>query len=128
MAKVVSKEIKEMFVNAETIGELRKAYLEATLKYNTPKILERVNKLYIDKFDAVKNVRRSSKGKIYEKPTKETCSFFLNAVNVLKGLEGIEPKVEGDWVFIYGDTKPVKDALKSAGCWYSAKRKAWYIA
>ena len=91
MAKVVSKEIKEMFVNAETIGELRKAYLEATLKYNTPKILERVNKLYIDKFDAVKNVRRSSKGKIYEKPTKETCSFFLNAVNVLKGLEGRHP-------------------------------------
>ena len=128
MAKVVSKEIKGMFVNAETIGELRKAYLEATLKYNTPRILEKVNKMYIDKFEAVKNVRRNSKGKTYNKPTEETCSFFLNAVNVLKGLEGIEPKVEGDWVFIYGDTKPVKDALKSAGCWYSAKRKAWYIA
>ena len=127
MAKVVSKEIKAMFVNAETIGELRKAYLEATLKYNTPKILEKCNAMYIDKFDVVKNMRRNSKGKIYEKPTDEICSFFLNAVNTLKGIEGIEPKVEGDWVFIYGDTKPVKDTLKSAGCFYSAKRKAWYI-
>lgn len=127
MSKVVSKEIKEMFVNAETIGELREAYLKATLKYNTPRLLEKCNKMYIDKFDAVKSMRRNTKGKVYEKPTDEICSFFLNAVNVLKGLEGIEPKVEGDWVFIYGDTKPVKDTLKSAGCFYSAKRKAWYI-
>ena len=127
MAKVVSKEIKEMFVNAETIGELRKAYMTAVLKYNTPKILEKCNKMYMDKFDSVKSIRRNSKGEVYEKPTDEICSFFLNAVHVLKELEGIEPKVEGDWVFIYGDTKPVKDTLKSAGCFYSAKRKAWYI-
>lgn len=128
MAKVVSKEIKAMFVNAETIGDLRKAYLEATLKYNTPKILEKVNAMYIDKFDAVKSMRRSTKGKVYEKPTKEICSFFLNAVNTLKGIEGIEFKMDGDWLWVSGDTKPVKDTLKSAGCFYSAKRKEWYIA
>ena len=128
MAKVVSKEIKGMFVNAETIGDLRKAYLEATLKYNTPKILEKVNAMYIDKFDAVKSMRRSTKGKVYEKPTEEICSFFLNAVNTLKGIEGIEFAMDGDWLWVTGDTKPVKDTLKSAGCFYSAKRKAWYIA
>lgn len=125
MAKMISKEVKAMFANAETIGELRMAYLEAFMKYQTPKLLEKVNAMYIDKFDAVKELRRSRKGKIYRKPTEETVSFFLNAVNSLKGIEGLEFYKDGEWIWVKGETKKNKDALKSAGAWFSGQRKEW---
>lgn len=33
----------------------------------------------------------------------------------------------GTWVWIMGDTKPVKDTLKSLGCVWHSKRSAWYF-
>lgn len=123
----IAKETKKNFANAQTLGELRNVYLEAMLRYKAPKSLEQLNGLYISKFDDVKNVRRNKKGEIYDKEWTETASFFLNAVQVFKELEGIEFKAEGEWIWVTGDTKPVKDALKGAGCHYSAKCKAWFI-
>ena len=32
----------------------------------------------------------------------------------------------GTWIWILGDTKPVKDSLKAIGCMWHAKRMAWY--
>lgn len=127
MAKMISKEVKNMFANAETLGELKNAYLKATLKYQTPKLLERVNSMYIDKFDEVKELRRTQEGKVYRKKTDETVSFFLNTVQVLKGLEGIDCEMRGEWLFVTGDTKPVKDQIKSAGCFFNPKQKCWCI-
>lgn len=34
---------------------------------------------------------------------------------------------EGKWLWIEGDTRPLKDELKKLGAWWSAKRKAWYL-
>lgn len=127
MAKKISKEVKNMFVNAETLGDLRKAYLDATLKYQTPKLLEQVNTMYIEKFEEVKELRRTLDGKIYRKKSNETVSFFLNTVQHLKGLEGIECEIRGDWLFVTGDTKPVKDEIKSAGCFFNVKQKCWCL-
>lgn len=32
----------------------------------------------------------------------------------------------GTWVWVMGDTKPIKDALKAAGCQWHSKRLCWY--
>lgn len=32
----------------------------------------------------------------------------------------------GTWVWIVGDTKPIKDALKAAGCQWHSQRTCWY--
>ncbi|MBT9173467.1 MAG: hypothetical protein DDT21_01868 [Syntrophomonadaceae bacterium] len=32
----------------------------------------------------------------------------------------------GTWVWITGDTKPIKDVLKTAGCIWHSKRLCWY--
>ena len=91
--------------------------------------------MYIEKFDAVKDLRRSLKGKVYEKETDECASVMLNAVQYLKTIEdldGLDIHFEGEWLWISdiaeGTTKANKDTLKKAGCWFSAKRKAWYLA
>jgi hypothetical protein len=42
----------------------------------------------------------------------------------------LQPDVEceliGTWVWVTGDTKPVKDLLKAVGCRWHSKRVAWY--
>lgn len=32
----------------------------------------------------------------------------------------------GNWIWVTGDTKPVKEELKAVGCMWHAKRLAWY--
>lgn len=129
MAKMISKEVKAMFANAETLGELKMAYLQAMMKYQTPKLMEKVNSMYADKFDGVKELRKTMDGrKIYRKPTEESVSFFPNAVNILKGLEGLEYYKDGEWIWVKGETKKNHEALKNAGAWYSGKRKEWRFA
>lgn len=34
--------------------------------------------------------------------------------------------VIGAWIWVLGDTKPVKEELKAVGCMWHAKRVAWY--
>lgn len=38
----------------------------------------------------------------------------------------IEIEICGSWVWINGNTKPVKDIIKAAGFWWSSNKFAWY--
>lgn len=42
----------------------------------------------------------------------------------------IPVKVEicGMWVWVTGETKPVKDVLKAAGFWWAKNKQAWYYS
>lgn len=51
---------------------------------------------------------------------------LLEKIVALKQLPGLEISLCGSWVWIGGDTKPNKDALKALGCWWAAKKKLWY--
>ena len=41
-------------------------------------------------------------------------------------LEGISLEICGTWLWITGETYPVKDRIKAAGCWFARKKCAWY--
>ena len=40
--------------------------------------------------------------------------------------ENVEVKVDRDWAWISGDTKPIKEDLKELGFRWSPRRKQWY--
>ena len=44
----------------------------------------------------------------------------------LKHLPNIELEVCGTWLWVTGDTYPVKDQIKEAGCRFARKKAAWY--
>ena len=46
----------------------------------------------------------------------------------IEALEPLPVNVElcGSWLWISGDTKPHKDALKALGCMCASKKKKWY--
>lgn len=42
------------------------------------------------------------------------------------GLQGIIIELVGRWIWVTGDTFPVRDALKRAGLFWASKKRAWH--
>lgn len=128
----ISKKVRESFVNAETLAELKRAYVTAMLKYRMNGKIEIIDGLYIDCFDEVKDCNKTRDGEIYVKETEETASFFLNAIHTLKGIKGIDIEMVGSWLWVVdtveGSAKENRETLKMAGCKYAPQKKQWYIA
>jgi len=50
-----------------------------------------------------------------------------DAINAVIILDGLIVEVCGSWVWISGDTRPHKDAIKAAGYRWASKKKMWYF-
>ena len=60
------------------------------------------------------------------KRTTEAPEEFINIINALVKIPGIIVELCGCWLWISGDTRASKDALKAAGCRWSSSKKMWY--
>jgi hypothetical protein len=49
------------------------------------------------------------------------------AINAVVNLAGITIEVCGAWVWLTGNTKLHKNALKKAGYWWAKQKQAWYF-
>lgn len=61
------------------------------------------------------------------KGNKKIGKKVLEAINVLKDIEGINLELCGSWLWVSGDTKPHKDLIKSVGGKWALKKKMWYV-
>lgn len=52
---------------------------------------------------------------------------LMDALNAVIHLPDISIEVCGSWIWISGNTKPVKDALKTAGFKWASKKYMWYF-
>jgi len=50
-----------------------------------------------------------------------------DAINAVIGLQGLTVEICGNWVWLSGDTKPHKDAIKAAGFRWASKKRMWYF-
>lgn len=57
---------------------------------------------------------------------KETPEEYINIINQLVTLEGLDIELCGTWIWISGNTYTHKDTLKSIGCKFASKKKMWY--
>lgn len=57
---------------------------------------------------------------------QETPEAWRAAIMAIIGLDGLQIDLVGCWVWVSGETKRHKDALKAAGYRWSNKRKMWY--
>jgi hypothetical protein len=51
---------------------------------------------------------------------------YRQVIEKIIHLPRIVIEIVGNWIWITGDTKPVKDILKGAGCFFAFKKAAWY--
>ena len=58
--------------------------------------------------------------------TTETAEEFRAVIDYLMRLDGLNIELCGCWLWISGETRKNKDALKQAGCYWSNAKKMWY--
>lgn len=51
---------------------------------------------------------------------------YRQVIEKIIHLPGIVIEIVGNWIWVTGNSKPVKDELKAAGLFYASKKIAWY--
>ena len=50
-----------------------------------------------------------------------------NAINAVLDLNGVLIEICGNWIWLSGDTRTHKDAIKAAGFYWASKKMMWYF-
>ena len=125
------------FGTIETAEDLKKAYRKAAVKNHPDNggdaaTMAAINEEYTKLWDLVKDTHKTQEGKTYtrtgDKATKEAPQDFINLIDKLLKLHGITIEIIGAFVWITGDTKSNKDALKALNFRWHSKKSAWYLA
>ena len=72
------------------------------------------------------SVLQDFSGDVKEQET-EYGEQLNNALNAVLNLSGLLIEICGAWVWVSGDTKAHKEALKEAGYKWANKKKSWYF-
>ena len=119
------------FHNCKTAEELKKAYrtwakkLHPDLGGNAEEFKVMQNE-YEKLWERLKNIHTNSQGETYTKETTETPQEFINIINTLVRLNGVQVELCGSWIWASGNTQPYKDTLKSLKFRWAHKKRAWY--
>ena len=121
-----------MFTNCKTLEELKKNYHLLALKNHPDKggsteLMQKINSAYDTFFEKLKNYHANKDGEIYTKETTEAPNHFKDIINNLMNMEGITAEIIGSFVWVSGDTKPHKDAIKAMGFKWHTKKLCWYL-
>ena len=108
-------------INPETV---KQAY-RAACKKSHPDVNPAAGGEMIKLINAAFAVLKDFKGDVKEQ--QANYSELLNdALNAVIGLQGLAIEICGAWVWITGNTRDHKDALKAAAFKWANKKKAWY--
>lgn len=122
------------FANIKNLDELKAQYRRLAMMYHPDRggsveIMQAINAEHDRLFDQLKqeqNARAEQDESGRTRATTETPEEFRTIISALLKIPGIIVELCGSWLWITGDTRPVKDALKAAGCRWSSSKKAWY--
>lgn len=116
-----------------TKEDIKKAYKKASLKHHPDRnqdnpiaaeIMKAVNAAFdflMANFEKISQYQSSEASEQYN--FGEEMERVLVALN---GLTGVEFEVIGNWIWISGDTKTHKEALKALGCKWAPKKAKWF--
>jgi hypothetical protein len=51
---------------------------------------------------------------------------YRRIIEAIAGLPGIVIEIMGNWIWVTGNTYPVRKQLREAGLWFASQKKAWY--
>lgn len=125
------------------INELRAAYKKLLVKYHpdnhpeedTTSIVQEINSEYSILFQQLKNAFEQSRE--YESTSERTRQTYDYSKDekiremiqklVKYASKDILIEICGTWIWVSGNTKPIKEELKVLNLHYAKGKKAWYI-
>ena len=120
------------FEHCKTAEELKKAYRELCKELHPDNCgndieFKIMQSEFTKAWERLKNIHTNKDGEHYQKETDETATEFMNVIEILMQMNGVDFEICGSWLWIYGETKPFKDKLKTMGGKWSKNKQAWYI-
>lgn len=123
------------FEDCRTQEDIKKAYRRECIRLHpdnggSEELFKQMQQDFKRMFDKVKNVHVNKDGEFYEKSgeyaTSETAEEFMDIIDSLNNLPELEVEICGTWLWISGNTKPVKEKLSALGCKWSQNKRMWY--
>lgn len=123
------------FTDCKTAEELKKAYREAAGRLHpdnnperdTTREFQDMQAEFSAAWERLKDVHQNAEGAFYTKAATGTAESFMDMINALLRM-GVDVEVCGSWIWVSGDTRPVKGALKGMGFRFSGNKKSLVLA
>lgn len=121
------------FVNCKNLDELKKVYKHLAQKHHPDvggdtRTMQEINAEYEARFEVLKrsqNEQAAEDTTGTARATTESAGDFIAIIDHLLKMDGLTIELCGRWLWIGGDTKKHKEALKAAGCRWSSSKKLW---
>lgn len=126
-----------IFNNCNNVEDVKKKFREL-IKENHPdnggdattaaRILEEYRKA-LDTFEKcnAKHTTANNACRNETEKAEDLSNDIADAAAVACGLDGVIVELVGAWLWVTGNTYPVRDELKGAGFKWASKKKAWYF-
>lgn len=127
MNKADAMNIMNMTIFTHAI--LKQAYLKACSKYHPDRnpggleMMKAVNVAYA----FLKTLPEVDDTETTEGTGIDFGEAMNAAINAVIDLEGVQIEICGNWIWLSGDTRPHKDAIKAAGFYWASKKMMWYF-
>lgn len=122
------------FDNVKNLKELKERYRKLAMENHPDKggdveTMKRINCEYKLMFEKVKNKWETKDGKqYYNNDTKETPEQFIEVMDSLFKMGGIEISIIGVFLWVGGDTDRWRKSLSALGLRESKTKKMWFLA
>jgi hypothetical protein len=122
------------FVNPTTLEELKAQYKKLAFANHpdmggSTETMQEINAEYEILCGELATVHKNAAGEFYRTSADkaEAPAEFIDIIEKLIHMAGITVELCGSWLWVTGDTRPHKDALKGMGFKWSSNKTAWYF-
>ena len=117
------------FTNCHDLDELKREYRKLAFQHHPDRggdleTMKAINNAYEEAQKRLKDAHNANADEYHQ--TTETAAEFIALIELLIKLQGLEIELCGSWLWIGGNTKENKEALKAAGCRWSQNKQLWY--
>ena len=121
------------FKGIGTLEDLKRQYRTLALQNHPDRggdveVMKAINNEYDKLFAQVKDTHKNKEGETYTKENQETAEEFKDIIDKLIKMQGVEIEVIGCFIWLSGNTKEHKEAIKALGFRWHSKKKMWYKA
>jgi hypothetical protein len=117
------------FNHCKTLDEVKTTYRQLALLHHPDKGGETATMQHINREYAFITAKLTKGANLSEDEAEKQMRFseeYQRVVEQIINLEGITVELVGFWIWVTGDTFPVRAALSEAGLFYASKKVAWY--